>query len=306
MSSRRVTVFGGTGFLGRHIVRHLLDADLAVRIASRHPDRGRSLFSRDGAGIEAVRADVNDDGSVASAVAGAWAVVNAVSLYVESGKCTFHSVHVEAAKRIAMLARQAGAENLVHISGIGADAGSASPYIRSRGEGEAAVLDAFPPAKLVRPAVMFGPGDAFLTPLLAMLRRTPVFPMFGSGATRLQPAYVEDVAKAIVRILQAPTTCQLYELAGPRVYTYEGLLRAISASAGTRPLLVPFPFSLWHLIGYVAEVLPSPPVTRNQVQLMEQDNLPEPSTPGFEALQISPRAVENMLSEYATDGDAKA
>jgi uncharacterized protein YbjT (DUF2867 family) len=207
MSSRRVTVFGGTGFLGRHIVRHLLDANLAVRIASRHPDRGRSLFSRDGAGIEAVRADVNDDGSVASAVAGAWAVVNAVSLYVESGKCTFHSVHVEAAKRIAMLARQAGAENLVHISGIGADAGSASPYIRSRGEGEAAVLDAFPPAKLVRPAVMFGPGDAFLTPLLAMLRRTPVFPMFGSGATRLQPAYVEDVAKAIVRILQAPTTC---------------------------------------------------------------------------------------------------
>jgi uncharacterized protein YbjT (DUF2867 family) len=267
MSSRRVAVFGGTGFLGRRIVRHLVDADLAVRIASRHPDRGRSLFSRDGAGIEAVRADVNDDGSVASAVAGAWAVVNAVSLYIESGKCTFHSVHVEAAKRIAMLAREAGAETLVHISGIGADAGSASPYIRSRGEAEAAVLDAFPPAKLVRPAVMFGLGDAFLTPLLAMLRRTPVFPMFGGGATRLQPAYVEDVAEAIVRILQAPTTCQLYELAGPRVYTYEGLLRTISASVGTRPFLVPFPFSLWHLIGYVAEVLPSPPVTRNQVEL---------------------------------------
>ena len=126
---------------------------------------------------------------------------------------------MEAAKRIAMLARRAGAETLVHISGIGANAGSASPYIRSRGQGEAAVLDAFPSAKLIRPAVMFGPGDAFLTPLLAMLRRMPVFPMFGSGETRLQPAYVEDVAEAIVRILRAPAARRLYELAGPRVYT---------------------------------------------------------------------------------------
>src|SRR5690348_15138954 len=234
MSSQHVTVFGGTGFLGRRIVRHLHDVDFAVRIASRHPDRGRSLFSRDVSRIEPVGADVNDDASVAAAVSGVWAVVNAVSLYVEHGRCTFQSVHVEAAKRIAVLARQAGAETLVHISGIGANAGSASPYIRSRGEGEAVVLDAFPSAKLVRPAVMFGPGDAFLTPLLAMLRRLPIFPMFGSGATRVQPVYVEDVAEAVVRILRAPAASQLYELAGPRVYTYQELLRAIAASAGTR------------------------------------------------------------------------
>ena len=166
MSSRRVTVFGGTGFLGRRIVRHLHDADFAVRIASRHPDRGRSSVFRRCFRHRTFHADVNDDGSVASAVSGAWAVVNAVSLYVEHGKCTFQSVHVDAAQRVAMLARQAGVETLVHISGIGADAGSASPYIRSRGRGEAAVLDAFPSAKLIRPAVMFGPGDAFLTPLL--------------------------------------------------------------------------------------------------------------------------------------------
>ena len=155
---------------------------------------------------------------------------------------------------------------------------------------------------------MFGPGDAFLTPLLTMLRRTPVFPMFGSGSTRLQPAYVEDVAEAIVRILGAPTACQLYELAGPRVYTYKELLRTIAASAGVRPFLVPFPFSLWHLIGYVSEVLPNPPITRNQVELMEQDNVPEPGALGFEALQMSPRAVENVLSEYTTEGreDAKS
>jgi len=214
----------------------------------------------------------------------------------ERGKDTFQAVHVEAARRIAGLARQAGAETLVHISGIGANAGSASLYVRSRGEGEAAVLDAFPSAKLVRPAVMFGPGDAFLTALLAMLRRLPIFPMFGSGATRLQPVYVEDVAEAVVRILRAPAASQPYELAGPCVYTYQELLRTIAASAGTRPLLVPFPFSLWHVIGYVAEALPSPPLTRNQVELMGQDNISEPGAPGFEALQISPYSIEIMLS----------
>jgi NADH dehydrogenase len=139
----RVTVFGGTGFLGFRVVRHLHDAGLVTRVASRHPDGVASLFSRDVSGIEAVHADVNDDGSVARAVAVASAVVNTVSLYVERGKDTFHAVHVAAAKRIAVLARQAGAETLVHISGIGANAGSASRYIRSRGEGEVAVLDAF-------------------------------------------------------------------------------------------------------------------------------------------------------------------
>ena len=301
-----VTVFGGTGFLGRRIVRHLHDAGLAIRVASRHPDAAPSLFAGDVSGLEAVHADVNDDGSVARVLAGAWAVVNTVSLYIERGKDTFHSVHVEAAKRIAVLARQAGGETLVHISGIGANAGAASPYIRSRGEGEAAVLDAFPSVQLVRPAVMFGPGDAFLTPLLAMLRRLPIFPMFGSGATRLQPVHVGDVAEAVVRILRSPAGSRLYELAGPGVYTYQELLRAIAASAGASPFLVPFPFSLWHVIGYVAEALPGPPLTRNQVELMKQDNIAEPDAPGFEALQIAPQSIEIMLSGDATDNEDEA
>jgi len=301
-----VTVFGGTGFLGRRVVRHLRDAGLVVRVACRHPNRAFSLFPHEFADIESVHADVNDDGSVARAVAGACAVVNTVSLYVERGKDTFHSVHVEAAKRIAVLARQAGGETLVHISGIGANAGAASPYIRSRGEGEAAVLDAFPSVQLVRPAVMFGPGDAFLTPLLAMLRRLPIFPMFGSGATRLQPVHVGDVAEAVVRILRSPAGSRLYELAGPGVYTYQELLRAIAASAGASPFLVPFPFSLWHVIGYVAEALPGPPLTRNQVELMKQDNIAEPDAPGFEALQIAPQSIEIMLSGDATDNEDDA
>ena len=121
--------------------------------------------------------------------------------------------------------------------------------------------------------------------------------MFGSGETRLQPAYVEDVAEAIVRVLRTPAARQLYELAGPRVYTYQELLRTIAASAGTRPFLVPFPFSLWHVIGFVSETLPKPPITRNQVELMGKDNIPQPDAPGFEALQISPQAIENILPQ---------
>jgi NADH dehydrogenase len=295
MAAQFVTVFGGTGFLGRRIVSHLRAAGFDVRAASRHPERGRTLFPVNDSGIARLHADINEDSSVAAAVAGAFAVVNAISLYIERGRHTFHSVHVRAAERVAMFASRAGAERFVHISGIGADARSASPYIRSRGEGEAAVLQAFLSATLVRPAVMFGPDDAFILPLLTMLRRLPALPMFGTGETRLQPAYVEDVAEAAGRILQAPTPHRTYELAGPRIYTYQELLRTIAAGAGRQPLLVPFPFPLWRAIGHVAEFLPSPPITANQVDLMELDNVATSDAPGFDALQIVPHSVEKML-----------
>lgn len=297
MSLQSVTVFGGTGFLGRRIVCQLRDAGFAVRIASRHPDRGRLPFPGDDSGIESVRADVNEDASVAAAVTGAFAVVNAVSLYVERGQHSFHSVHVEAAERVASLACRAGAERLAHVSGIGADARSTSSYIRSRGAGEAAVLRAFPSATLVRPAVMFGPSDALVVPLLTMLRRLPAFPIFGKGETRLQPAYVEDVAEAVARILRAPVAGGVYELAGPRVYTYEALLRMVGASAGKRPFLLPVPFALWHAIGYLCEFLPTPPITRNQVELMERDNIAGADAPGFEVLQIIPKTLEDILPQ---------
>jgi len=160
----RITVFGGTGFVGRHIVRHLCESGTTVRIASRQPRRP------EGANVEQIAADAHDERSVDAAVEGADGVVNAISLYVEHGSDTFHSVHVEAAARIARAARRVGTKRLVHLSGIGADAASPSPYIRSRGEGEAAVQAAFPGAIIVRPAVMFAPDDGFLTTILRLLR----------------------------------------------------------------------------------------------------------------------------------------
>jgi len=216
-----VVVFGGTGFLGRRAVRHLRRREFSVRVASRHPDRGRELFGSDDSQIESIEVNIHSEPSIARAVAGAYGVVNAVSLYVERGQETFHSVHVEAAHRLAAQAQQAGIERLVHVSGIGSDATSSSLYIRKRGEGESAVRVAFAGAIVVRPAVMFGPDDTFITTIVTRLRRFPFYPMFGQGLTRLQPAYVEDVGEAIAQVLQGSETGATFECGGPRVYSYK-------------------------------------------------------------------------------------
>ena len=286
----RVTVFGGTGFVGRRVVRHLSDSTATVCIASRHPARA------EGDNVEQIVVNAHDERSVEAAVAGADGVVNAISLYVEHGGDTFHSVHVEAAARIARVARRAGIKRFVHLSGIGADAASPSPYIRNRGEGEAAVQAAFPGAVVIRPAVMFAPDDAFLTTILGLLRTLPAYPLFGDGRTRLQPVYVDDVAAAIAQILrQTHRPFPIYELAGPRVYSYGELLRTIARTAGLRPVLVRIPFAFWNAVAGLAEILPHPPLTRNQLELMQIDTTASDSRPGFGLLGISPRSLEEEL-----------
>lgn len=293
MPDRIVTVFGGTGFLGRHVVRRLRAHGFTVRAASRHPQSGH--ISGD-PGIAAVRADVHDRRSVADAVAGAWGVVNAVALYVERGRETFQSVHVDAARTIALAARDAGVARLVHVSGIGADPGSPSLYVRKRAEGDLAVRAAFPGAIIVRPSVMFGSDGGFLVNVLGLLRRLPLYPMFGRGQTRLQPASVDDVGEAIARILARPDARpDTYEFGGPQVFTYEELLRTVAREAGMKPILVPFPFIAWHALAGVAEILPRPPVTRNQVELMEVDTVASPGMPGLGELGVTPQTVEDAV-----------
>jgi len=294
-NDRTVTVFGGTGFLGRHIVRHLRNHDFSVRVASRHPE-GHRLFGFDDPQLQSVQADIQDDRSVVDALAGAYGVVNAVSLYVEHGQDTFHSVHVESAQRVAAQARRAGVERLVHVSGIGADTASPSLYIRKRGEGELAVRAAFDDALLIRPAVIFAPDDAFLTTILKLLRQLPIYPMFGRGLTRLQPVYVEDVAEAIAQLLRRPETpSTIFEFGGPRVYSYAEFLRAVARQAGLAPLLIPIPFAFWQALAWVSELLPHPPLTRNQVELMQVDTVSSPEMPGFVELEISPKSIEVIL-----------
>src|SRR6267154_3100920 len=300
-NGRTVTVFGGTGFLGRRIVRHLRFREFSVRIASRHPDRGHRLFGPDDPQLQSVEADVHDERSVADALAGAYGVANAVSLYLERGQETFHSVHVEAAQRVAAQAQRAGVERLVHVSGIGADRASPSRYIRKRGEGELVVRAAFA-ALFVRPAVIFGPDDAFLTTILKLLRQLPIYPMFGRGRTRLQPAYVEDVAEAVARVMRrAETHSIIFEFGGPRVYSYEQLLRAVAHQAGLAPLLIPIPLAVWHALAWASEIFPAPLLTRNQVDLMQIDTVSSPDMPGFVELGISPHSVEAILQKMLSN-----
>jgi NADH dehydrogenase len=225
--------------------------------------------------------------------------VNAVSLYFEHGRETFHSVHVESAQLVAAQARLAGVERLVHVSGIGSDAASSSLYIRKRGEGELAVRAAFANATLVRPAVMFGPDDAFLTTLLKFLSQLPIYPMFGRGLTKLQPAYVEDVAEAIVRTLKQ--TDSTFEFGGPRVYSYEELIKVVASAASLKPRLIPIPFTAWHVLAWFAKILPRPPITQNQVELMQIDTVASLGLPGFKKLGITPVAVEEILQEILWD-----
>ena len=296
-----VTVFGGTGFLGRRVVRQLLDHAFAVRVASRRADRGRQLFGADDR-VQLVAADVHDGPSVAAALAGAYGAVNAVSLYVEEAGATFESVHVAGARRVAAQARLAGVRRLAHVSGVGSDPASPSRYIRKRGEGELAVRDAFPGAILMRPTVMFGPDDAFLSTLLK-LSRLPVYPLFGRGETCLQPADVSDIAEALARALQrTELEAVILECGGPSVYRYKDLIGIVARVAGRHPLLVPMPFAAWRGLARICERLPNPPITTNQVELMQLDNLASPHAPGFPELGIAPQPLETILRRMVAGG----
>jgi len=297
MAGKIVAVFGGTGFLGSRVAGHLLSQGLEARIASRHRSRLPPARS-----LQWVGADINDEDQVAAAVAGAYGVVNAISLYRERGRETFHALHVRAAGQLARQAERAGVTRLVHVSGIGADAVSGSRYIRSRGEGELAVQAAFGNAIIVRPAVMFGQDDAFLNTLVRLLKRLPAYPLFGRGQTRLQPVYVEDVAEAIARTLLPGATCPAtYEFGGPRVFTYEELLHAVAERLGKRPALFSVPFTAWHGLAWIAERLPASPLTRSQVELMEVDTTASAGMPGLQALGLAPSAIEATLEQILAE-----
>lgn len=295
-----VSVFGGTGFLGRRLVRRLAAEGAAVRVAVRHPDRARSALGA--AGMERVtvfRADVRDRGAVAGVIAGVDAVVDAVSAYVETGGVTFEAVHEEGAETLAREAAAAGVARFVLASGIGADPESASAYIRSRGRGERVVQEAFPGATIVRPSAMFGRGDALFGTLARLARLLPVLPLIGGGRTRLQPVFVEDVAEAIARILADPATAgRTYELAGPEVYTMRELVMVVLRTIGMRRALVSVPFAVAEIQARLFELLPNPALTTGQVDLLKADNVASGTLPGLRDLNIIPRAVEEIVPTY--------
>tara|TARA_R110002012_G_scaffold288725_2_gene481499 strand:+ start:1973 stop:3028 length:1056 start_codon:yes stop_codon:yes gene_type:complete len=289
------TIFGGTGFLGSRVVRHLLTAGHRVRVAARHPGSQPALLQSDRA--EAVRADLFEPETLLAALNGADGAVNATSLYIEKGSLTYHAVHVEAAARLASLANWAGVLRFVQLSGIGSNPDTENSYVRARGHGETAVQSALPEATIIRPAVMFGDGDALLGTIRAVAR-SPAYPLFGAGDVRLQPAWAQDVARAIGKLLEADTGAPCYELAGADTLTYRELVETVARASGLRTLTVPVPFVIWKCLANIAERLSGAPLTRAQVALMQIDNVASGALPGFADLGITPRGVTDYLHEW--------
>ncbi|MBP2442766.1 complex I NDUFA9 subunit family protein [Rhizobium leguminosarum] len=295
-----VTVFGATGFLGRRIVTRLLERGVDIRAASRHPHqlRGNASGKRRSRPIEA---DILDPSSIAAAVAGSRAVVNAVSLYVERDEQTFERVHVEAAANLATASRHAGVERFVQISGIGSDPKSHSDYIRARGRGEEVVKAAFPGAVIVRPAVMAGADDAFISTIARLVPLLPIYPLFGDGHTRLQPVHVEDVADAVSRLVsgQVAIDASIFECVGTRIYSFQELVQEIATELNTRVTLMPVPFPLWRILAAASEGFAAAPLTRTQVDLMRRDNVATSDLPGLEELGIQPRDIVEVIRMIA-------
>ncbi len=300
MASKLVTVFGGSGFLGRQIVKCLAAEGSNVRVAVRHPERASLLkgFARK-VRIELVRANVKDESTVGRALKKSTLVINTVGHYVEKGSSTFDAVHGQGALYVARQARQAAVERLIHISGLGADPKSDSPYVRARGIGEVLVKEAFDGVTILRPSVIFGPDDSFFNTLVGIARRAPVLPLFGMGRTNLQPVFVENVAEACVRVLaNSSTEGKIYELGGPRVYTYKALVQLVLEQVGRGRILVPVPFCVWDTLAALMAFLPNPPLSRDQVKLLKRDNVVEGSTLTLEDLGIGPIPVEEILPTY--------
>lgn len=295
-----VTVFGGSGFIGRYVVEKLAKRGWMIRVAVRRPDDALFLKTAGQLGqIAPIAANIRDQRSVEAVIAGADAVINLVGILFESGPQRFAKVQAEGPGRIAAAAAAAGVRQMVHISAIGADSASPAAYGRSKAAGEQAVRAAFPAATILRPSIVFGPEDGFFNRFAAMTRLSPALPLIGGGRTRFQPVYVVDVADAVLAALERPDAAgQIYELGGPGTYSFRELMQLLLQEIGRRRLLIPIPFALASLQGALLQYLPSPPLTLDQVRLLKRDNVVSPGAKGLADLGIAPTAVEVILPTY--------
>jgi NADH dehydrogenase len=301
MRNRLFTIFGGTGFIGRYVVERLANRGARILVISRSPrTHGVHLQPLGSVGQIVVQsADLSSEAALRRAVARAAGVVNLIGILYEAGHQRFAEVHGALPGRIAAAARAEGVARLVQISAIGADAGSASAYARSKAEGERRVREGWPAATILRPSIVIGPEDGFFNRFAALARLLPALPLIGGGTTRFQPVYVGDVAQAVVAALERED-CQgrTYELGGPQTYTFAELMRYMLRIVGRRRLLIEVPFGIARLQARLLELLPAPPLTRDQVELLKHDNVVSPGMPGFEALGITPTPIELVVPEY--------
>lgn len=322
MTQKLVTIFGGSGFIGRHLVRRLAPAGHRIRIVARDAEAAKFLMTAGVPGqIVSMAGDITNRDDVTRAVEGADWVVNLVGLLAPWGRQMFRAVHAEGARKVAEAASTAGAEAMVQVSAIGADPNARSIYARTKAEGELAVRAAFPKATILRPSVLFGQEDDFFNRFGAMARMLPVLPVFGcptwpkiklfgdndvveidlygDGGTKFQPVFVGDVAEAIQRCLADPDRAgKTYELGGPRVYSFKALMELVMAQSGHKRLLLPYPFWLAKAQAALMEMIPNPPLTVDQVIQLQSDNVVADDALTLADLGIQPTLAEAILPSY--------
>ena len=297
MQGMRVTVFGGAGFVGRYIVKRLAAAGAGVRVACRDPERAKFLKTAGSVGqVVPVQANLRYPESVRAAVEGVDAVINCVGVLVSRGPQSFAAIHAAGAGAVAAASAEAGADKLVHISAIGADAESTAAYARSKAAGEAAVREAFPDAAVLRPSIVIGPEDDFFNRFAFLARLAPALPLVGGGFTRFQPAYVGDVADAAVAALDRAGG--LFELGGPKIYSFRQLMELLLAEIGRKRLLVPVPFAVMQAKAAFIQFVPGAPITPDQVELLKYDNVVSEGAAGFAELGIEPTDIETVIPTY--------
>lgn len=304
--SKLVTIFGGSGFVGRYIARRMAKEGWRVRVAVRRPNEALFVKPYGTPGqVEPLGCNIRDDASVRAMIRGADAVVNCVGILNRSGKNTFDAVQAEGAGRIARIAASEGVGHLVHVSAIGADAASTSDYARTKADGEAAVLAGFPNAVILRPSIIFGTEDGFFNRFAGMTRMGPVLPVVGAD-TRFQPVHVDDIARAAVMGALGQAAPGVYELGGPEVDTFRGLMGRMLKVVQRRRAVVNVPFFLaWVMAaGFDAVqaltlgLIENKMLTRDQVRNLRYDNVVSPGAKGFADLGITPTAMEAVLPEY--------
>ena len=295
-----VTVFGGTGFIGRHVVRRLAERGATVRVPTRTPRNAGFLQPMGNvAQIVLIPFDRPNDERIAALVDGTTHVVNCVGILAERKAGDFAALQGELPGRIARAATAAGVRRVAHISAIGADESSPSLYARTKAQGEATLRQGFAPATILRPSIVIGPEDGFFNRFAAMARMSPVLPLIGGGNNRFQPVYVGDVAEAVMAGLTQPETAgRTYELGGPRVYTMRELMAYMLQVIGRRRRLVTVPWGIATAMARIAELLPVPPLTRDQVEMLKRDNVVSADAAGLVQLGITPTPLEVVVPAY--------
>lgn len=303
-SDRLITIIGGSGFLGRHIVRALARRGYRVRVACRRPDLAGHLQPLGNTGqIMTVQANVRYPASLAAACEGAYAVINLTGVLYSAGAQSFDAVHSFGAEASAKAARAAKARVFIQMSAIGADANSSAAYARSKAEGEARARAAFPGAIVLRPSIVFGPEDSFFNRFAAMARVAPFLPLIGGGETKFAPVFAGDVAEAVVRLVdKGEADGQTYELGGPEVLSFRQLLQFTLDTIGRNRLLLSLPWGVAKLQAALMGLLPRPPLTMDQVELLKSDNVVSAEARRenrtLEGLGITPQGIEAIVPAY--------